>query len=67
MALKDLQKSRRILKLYHGSPCLNIDKFDIRYSRKSFLDFGQGVYFTTSEEQAMQWSIKHSNIGACMK
>lgn len=58
MELRDLQKPRRIIKFYHGSPCLNICKFDISHSRSSFLDFGVGVYFTTSEEQAMLWSIK---------
>lgn len=63
MALRDLQKPRRIIKLYHGTPCDNIEKFDIRASRKSFLDFGVGIYFTTNEEQAMLWSIKHSNHG----
>lgn len=64
MALRDLKKPRRMLRLYHGSPYLNIKKFDISYSRDSFLDFGRGIYFTTSEEQAMQWSIKQSNTGA---
>ena len=53
-----------MLRLYHGSPVKNIEKFDISYSRKSFLDFGRGIYFTTSEEQAMQWSIKQSDSGA---
>ena len=64
MGLKDLTKPRRMLRLYHGSPVKNIEKFDISYSRKSFLDFGRGIYFTTSEEQAMQWSIKQSDSGA---
>lgn len=64
MALKDLKKPRKILRLYHGSPVKNIKHFDILYSRESFLDFGKGIYFTTSEEQAMQWSIKQSNTGA---
>lgn len=64
MALRDLQKPRRIVKLYHGSPRLDIHKFDIRYSRKSFLDFGVGIYFTTNESQAMLWSIKQSDFGA---
>lgn len=64
MALRDLKKPRRLLRLYHGSPKLNLEKFDISYSRDSFLDFGRGIYFTTSEEQAMQWSIKQSNTGA---
>lgn len=64
MPLKDIQKPRRIIRLYHGSPVLDIDKFDLSYSRDSFLDFGRGMYFTTSEEQAMIWSIKKSNIGA---
>lgn len=52
MPLRDIQKPRRILRLYHGSPITNISKFDIAYSRESFLDFGKGIYFTTSEEQA---------------
>lgn len=64
MPLKDLQKPRRIIRLYHGSPVLNIQNFQISKSRESFLDFGKGIYFTTSEEQAMQWSIKDKNIGA---
>lgn len=64
MPLRDIQKPRRILRLYHGSPITNISKFDIAYSRESFLDFGKGIYFTTSEEQAMLWSIHNSNIGA---
>lgn len=64
MPLNDIQKPRRIIRLYHGSPVLNIDKFDISYSRDSFLDFGAGIYFTTSEEQAMIWSIKKSDMGA---
>lgn len=64
MPLKDIQKPRRILRLYHGTPKLDIDRFDIIYSRSSFLDFGRGIYFTTNEEQAMLWSIKQSNVGA---
>lgn len=63
MALRDLQKPRRIIKLYHGTPVDNIEKFDISASRKSFLDFGVGIYFTTNEDQAMLWSIKHSDNG----
>ena len=64
MGLKDIQKPKRMLTLYHGSPNMNIKKFDISYSRKSFLDFGIGIYFTTNIEQAMLWSIKKSTIGA---
>lgn len=62
--LRDLQKPRRIIRLYHGSPVLNIQNFQISKSRESFLDFGKGIYFTTSEDQAMQWSIKDKKIGA---
>lgn len=64
MSLRDIQKPRRIVRLYHGSDKLNINKFDISYSRHSFLDFGRGIYFTTNEEQAMLWSIRSNNIGA---
>lgn len=64
MPLKDIQKPRRILTLYHGSPITDITKFDVTKSRKSFLDFGQGIYFTTSELQAMLWSINKCDSGA---
>ena len=63
MALQDLTK-RGIIRLYHGSSSLGIKHFDLKYSRKSFSDFGVGVYFTTSEEQAMQWAVKNSTVGA---
>lgn len=64
MPLRDIQKPRRIIRFYHGSRKIDIPKFDISFSRESFLDFGVGMYFTTSEKQAMLWSIKHSNVGA---
>ncbi|WP_026523461.1 MULTISPECIES: DUF3990 domain-containing protein [unclassified Butyrivibrio] len=51
-----------MIKLYHGSPCQNITKFNIDYSRNE-LDFGKGIYFTTDEEQAKQWSLK-GNVGS---
>ena len=57
MALQDLTR-RGIIRLYHGSNRADITHFDLRYSRRSFSDFGVGVYFTTSEEQAMQWAVK---------
>ena len=58
MGLKDLTKPRRMLRLYHGSPVKNIEKFDISYSRKSFLDFGRGIYFTTSDTVSQVQSIQ---------
>lgn len=63
MALRDIQKPRRIVKLYHGTYARGITKFDISKSRKSFLDFGRGIYFTTNEQQAMIWSVRHSREG----
>ena len=48
MVLKDIQKPRRIIKFYHGNKNTNLTSFDIQYSRKSLLDFGVGIYFTTS-------------------
>lgn len=63
MALPDLTR-RGIIRLYHGSSRTDITHFELKYSRKNFSDFGVGVYFTTSEEQAMQWAVKSSNVGA---
>ena len=64
MALINIKKPRRILRLYHGSSDTDIEKFDLNKSRKSFLDFGIGIYFTTNPEQAKLWSIKKGNSGA---
>lgn len=62
MALQDIQKNRKIIKLYHGTPIKNITKFDLSKSR-NILDFGKGIYFTTNEKQAMLWAIKKSKYG----
>lgn len=62
MVLPDIQKNRRIIPLYHGSPIEGIRKFDLSESRNA-LDFGKGIYFTTIEKQAMLWAIKKSNYG----
>ncbi len=66
MSLVDLRTRktpRGTVVLYHGSSCMDIEKFDIQYSR-DYLDFGVGMYFTTNREQAMLWSITKSRFGA---
>lgn len=64
MALQNIKKPRRIIRLYHGSYDINIEKFDLNRSRKSFLDFGIGIYFTTNPGQAKLWSIRKQDYGA---
>lgn len=66
MPLADLRtrkNPRGKVTLYHGSACMDIERFDVHYSR-NYLDFGTGMYFTTSREQAMLWSITKSGFGA---
>ena len=46
------------MKLYHGTKCRNITKFDFEHSRTD-VDFGKGVYFTPDFKQAMEWSCKN--------
>lgn len=62
--LPDISKRGSII-LYHGTSSNNnnISKFDIRHSRKSYLDLGIGIYFTTNFEQASKWALKHSAQG----
>lgn len=48
------------MKLYHGTPCRNIKKFEVKYSREK-ADFGKGIYFTTNFEQAKNWSCHKDN------
>lgn len=43
---------------YHGTPVKDLKRFDITKAR-STLDYGKGIYFTTNEEQAKEWSLKH--------
>ena len=49
--------------IYHGSDCCNIENFEFGHSRQD-LDFGEGIYFTTSFEQAKSWSCRNSTRGA---
>lgn len=41
-----------LIKLYHGSPYPNIEKFEITARTRRHTDYGLGVYFTTNREQA---------------
>ena len=56
--LNDLQK----ITLYHGSTTGAIQHFSLEYGRTE-VDFGKGVYFTTKLQQAIDWSVKHSDSG----
>ena len=51
------------MKLYHGTKCQDIISFDFAHSKQNS-DFGKGVYFTTNFQQAIEWSVKHSETGA---
>ena len=51
------------MKLYHGTKCRNITKFDFEHSRKE-VDLGKGIYFTSDFEQAEFWSCHYGDIGA---
>lgn len=51
------------MKLYHGTSCRDIKQFDLNKGRKN-IDFGKGVYFTSSFQQALEWSCRHSSNGA---
>lgn len=57
------------MKLYHGTSCRNIEKFEIikrnlKYNTKGAPDLGPGVYFTSSKEQAKRLSCMYSECGA---
>ena len=42
--------------VYHGTTQV-IEKPDVNYSKK-YLDFGEGFYLTTYEEQAKKWAVR---------
>lgn len=44
--------------LYHGSPNVNIDNFDISFSGKNTLSGEYGIYFTDSKEFADDFSYE---------
>ena len=63
MRLKSIYTYGNNIILYHGTTVRDIAKFDLSKSRDTFLDYGKGMYFTTKEEQAKQWSTRYSNVG----
>ena len=42
--------------VYHGTT-EEIKKPDVKHSKK-YLDFGEGFYLTTYEEQARRWAVR---------
>lgn len=52
------------MKLYHGSPNKNIKKFKIISRKNNTPEFGDGIYFTSSFEQAKKWSCFKPKTGA---
>lgn len=52
------------MKLYHGSPDRNIEKFKILFRKNNTPEFGDGVYFTSNKNQAKEWSCFKSKNGA---
>lgn len=51
-----------LIKLYHGSPYPNIEKFEITARTRRHTDYGLGVYFTTNREQAKKWSVRGNAV-----
>ena len=52
------------MKLYHGSPDRNIEKFKIISRENNTPEFGDGVYFTSNKVQAKKRSCLNSKSGA---
>lgn len=48
------------MRLYHGSTSV-VNKPDVAFSRRN-LDFGQGFYLTSYQDQAERWALRKARI-----
>lgn len=52
------------MKLYHGSKNVNLRSFEPKYNSFGTRDFGDGIYFTSDFQKAIERSCKDSKRGA---